>query len=153
MAMLLFVLTLALGAGIATASVTNFLPRVRAAFDTRKSIAEALSATIASSGVAAAVGQYRRLKLAEPAAYNFDEDELNRLGYDLIRGRRFDQAIRIFELNIEAYPNSGNVYDSLAEAYMDDGDKSLAIAYYRESLQHNPKNQNAVNMLQKLNAP
>jgi tetratricopeptide (TPR) repeat protein len=153
MAATLFVLTIALGAGISAASVTAFLPRIKAAFDGRKSIAEALSATIASSSVDAAAQQYHHLNAAEPATYNFEENELNTLGYDLLRSRKFDQAIRIFQLNVEAYPQSGNVYDSLAEAYMDDGNKSQAITDYRESLQKNPKNRNAVQMLQKLNAP
>ncbi len=35
---------------------------------------------------------------------------------------------------------------------MDNGDKALAIANYQKSLQLNPKNRNAVVMLQKLNA-
>jgi uncharacterized membrane protein len=153
MAACLFVLTIALGAGISFATMTVFLPRIKAGFDTRKSISEALSATIASSGIDAAVMQYHHLKAEEPATYNFNEDELNTLGYDLIRNRKFDEAIRIFQLNVEAYPHSGNVYDSLAEAYMDDGNKPQAIADYRESLQLNPKNRNAVQMLKKLNAP
>jgi Predicted membrane protein (DUF2306) len=153
MAACLFVLTIALGAGISFATMTVFLPRIKAGFDTRKPIGEALSATIASSGIDAAVMQYRHLKAAEPANYNFDEVELNNLGYNLISNRKFDEAIRIFQLNVEAYPHSGNVYDSLAEAYMDDGNKPQAIAGYRESLHVNPKNRNAVLRLQKLNAP
>ena len=36
---------------------------------------------------------------------------------------------------------------------MEDGDKALAIANYQRSLQINPRNANAVKMLQKLNAP
>ena len=38
----------------------------------------------------------------------------------------------------------------LAEAYMDDGNKPQAIANYQKSLEHNPKNGNAVLRLQKL---
>jgi Tfp pilus assembly protein PilF len=91
------------------------------------------------------------LKSTAPAAYNFAEKELNTLGYQLIHTGQLKQAIRIFELNIEAYPQSSNVYDSLAEAYMDDGDKALAIANYQKSLQLNPRNGNAVKQLQKLN--
>ena len=55
-------------------------------------------------------------------------------------------------MNVEAFPKSGNAYDSLAEGYMDDGDKAQAIANYQKSLQLNPKNRNAVVMLRKLNA-
>jgi Tfp pilus assembly protein PilF len=76
-----------------------------------------------------------------------------RSGYQLIRSNKFKEAIAVLQLNVEAYPQSSNVYDSLAEAYMDDGDNSRSIANYRKSLQLNPKNGNAVKMLQKLDAP
>ena len=149
----LFVLTLAMGAGIALVTIGSWVPNVKAGMDPRKSIAQTLSATIASSGIDAAAKQYSDLKAAAPATYNFDENELNNLGYQLIRANKFKEAIRIFQVNVEAFPKSGNTYDSLAEGYMDDGDKALAIANYRKSLQLNPKNRNAVVMLQKLNAP
>jgi len=129
------------------------VPQVKAAFDPRKSIAETLSATIASSGIHQAANQYRDLKASQPNIYNFDEGELNALGYQLIHANKLKEAIQIFRLNVEAYPQSSNVYDSLGEAYMDDGDKPLAIANYQKSLQLNPRNSGAVKMLQKLNAP
>jgi Tfp pilus assembly protein PilF len=53
---------------------------------------------------------------------------------------------------VEAFPESYNTYDSLAEAYMDNGDRDLAIANYKKSLQLNPRNTNGIRMLQKLNA-
>ncbi len=148
-----FVLTLAMGAGIFAAAMAVWVPRIKAAYDTRKSIAEALSATIASSGIDQAARQYQDLKSAAPSTYNFEENELNSLGYQLIQAKRFNEAIRIFELNVEAYPASSNAYDSLGEAYLDDGNKRQAIAKYQKSLQLNPKNHNAVQMLQKLTAP
>jgi tetratricopeptide (TPR) repeat protein len=150
---LLFVLTLVMIGGIFAVTLTTWMPQVRAAYDPRKSIAEALSATIATSGINQAEKQYHDLRANHPADYNFDEDELNNLGYRFIRARDFKDAIRIFQLNVEAYPKSSNVYDSLSEAYMDDGNKPLAIANYQKSLELNPKNRGAVQMLQKLNAP
>jgi hypothetical protein len=149
---ILFVLTLAMGAGIAAVSVGSWVPRVKAALDTRISIAQTLSATIASGGMEAADKQYHALRNAGTAGYNFDESELNNLGYQLIRANKFKDAIGIFQLNVEAFPNSANTYDSLAEGYMDDGDKAQAVANYEKSLQLNPKNHGAVLMLQKLNA-
>src|SRR6266849_5581366 len=101
----LFVLTLAMGAGIAAVTMASWVPNVKAALDTRKSIAQALSATIASSGIDAAVKQYHELRASAPAIHNFDEGELNRLGYILIRENKFKEAIRIFRLNIEVYPH------------------------------------------------
>jgi len=148
----LFVLTVGLGAGIFAVTMGAWLPSIKRAYDHRKSIAETLSATIASSGIDDATKQYRDFKTAAPATYNFDEDELNTLGYQLIQLKKLAEAIRIFQLNVEAYPQSSNVYDSLGEAYMDDGKKSEAIANYRRSLAINPKNRNAVGMLQKLNS-
>jgi Flp pilus assembly protein TadD len=140
-------------AGLFAVSLAIWVPQVKAAFDPRQSIAETLSATIASSGLDAAVQQYHDLKATAPATYNFDEGQLNGLGYRLIRANKFKEAIRILQLNVEAYPQSSNVYDSLGEAYMNDGNKPQAIANYQKSLQLNPKNSGAVNMLQKLNAP
>jgi uncharacterized membrane protein len=153
MAGTLFVLTLLMVAGLFAVTMADWVPKVKAAFDPRKSIAETLSATIRSTGVDQAVHQYHELKASAAApSYNFSEGQLNSLGYKLIRAKKFKDAIRIFQLNLEAYPQSANVYDSLAEAFMDAGDKPQAIANYQKSLQLNPKNRNAVLMLQKLNA-
>jgi tetratricopeptide (TPR) repeat protein len=153
MAASLFVLTVVMGAGIAAATTLAFLPNIKRAYDHRTSIAETLYAAIAGSGIDQAAKQYHDLKVAAPATYNFDEDELNALGYQLIQANKFAEAIRVFQLNVEAYPQSANTYDSLGEAFMDSGKKSQAIANYRRSLQLNPRNANAVKMLQKLNAP
>jgi len=56
----------------------------------------------------------------------------------------------MFKLNVEEYPKSGNVYDSLAEAYEKDGQKDLAIANYRKSLELDPKNQHGIDRLKAL---
>jgi uncharacterized membrane protein len=149
----LFVLTIGLGAGIVVVTTAAFLPNLKRAYDSRKSIAETLSATIATNGIDQAAQQYHQLRVAKATNYNLDEDELNALGYQLVQASKLKQAIRIFQLNVEAYPNSGNTYDSLGEAYMDDGNKPQAIANYKRSLQLNPGNNNAIKMLQKLNAP
>ena len=150
---LLFMLTLAMVAGLFGVAASVWVPQVRSAFDPRRSITETLSPTIASSGVDAGIKQYHDLKASQPTTYNFDEGELNSLGYRLLNAKKFNDAIRILQLNVEAYPQSSNVYDSLGEAYMDDGNKPLAIANYRKSLELNPKNRGAVVMLQRLNTP
>jgi tetratricopeptide (TPR) repeat protein len=139
-------------AGLFAVTMAIWVPQVKAAFDPRRSIAETLSATIASRGLEPAIEQYRELKASAPSTYNFDEDELNSLGYQLMRGKKLDEAVRILQLNVETYPQSSNAYDSLGEAYMNAGNKALAIANYRKSLQLNPKNGNGAKMLEKLNA-
>lgn len=152
MAGALFVLTLVMAAGLFAVTMAIWVPQVKAAFDPRTSIAETLSATINASGVDAAVRQYHDLKTTSPTTYDFDEGELNSLGYQLLAKKQFKDAIRILQLNVEMFPKSSNVYDSLGEAYMDDGQRSLAIANYRKSLDLNPKNANGRKMLEKLNA-
>lgn len=152
MASTLAVLTVAMGAGVFAVAMAAWMPRVKAAFDPRRSVADVLAVTIERNGIDAAVRQYRELKTAAAAGYNFDEDELNDLGYRLVRDHKLEAAVRVFRLNVEAYPRSGNVYDSLAEAYLDSGDKAQAIANYRRSLQLNPDNRGAVLALKQLGA-
>lgn len=122
------------------------------ALASRKSIAEVMMRTIQGKDVAAAVAQYHELKTTEPAAYDFSEKELIGLGYQLIAMEKFKDAIEVFKLSVEVYPQSYNTYDSLAEAYMDNGDKDFAIKNYQTSLQLNPRNTNAVEKLKKLNS-
>lgn len=118
----------------------------------RVSVAAPLTATIMSRGVAAAVEQYRTLRQAQPDAYNYDEAELNALGYQLMSRRLVPEAIEIFRLNAQTYPNSFNVFDSFGEALLERGDTTEAILNYRKSLELNPKNTNAVDVLRKLGA-
>ncbi|MEK7728471.1 MAG: serine hydrolase, partial [candidate division KSB1 bacterium] len=81
---------------------------------------------------------------------NLLECEINTKGYDLLSGNKIDQAIAIFEMNVYAFPQSANAFDSLAEAYMGKGDNELATKYYKKSLSLNPENANAEEMLKKL---
>ncbi|MFZ2054305.1 MAG: hypothetical protein WAU81_08920 [Candidatus Aminicenantales bacterium] len=92
------------------------------------------------------------MKATQPDAYDFREQQLNSLGYQLLKTKKTKEAIEIIKLNVEAYPQSANVFDSLAEAYMINGDRYLAIRNYERSLELDPKNTNAVEMLKKLKA-
>ncbi|HEY6271938.1 MAG TPA: tetratricopeptide repeat protein, partial [Terriglobales bacterium] len=75
---------------------------------------------------------------------------LNNFGYSLLGEKKYDDAIHIFQRNVAEYPQNGNTYDSLGEAYMDAGQSELAIQNYEKSLQLNPKNDNAVTRLRQL---
>jgi CubicO group peptidase (beta-lactamase class C family) len=81
------------------------------------------------------------------------ERVFNLEGYFLLRTGDVAQAIAVFKRNVEYFPDSYNVYDSLAEAYVANGEPELAIENYRRSLQLNPDNQNAVDMLRRLGTP
>jgi CubicO group peptidase (beta-lactamase class C family) len=97
-----------------------------------------------------AMEAYRKIKKEKPANNTVAEDRLNNLGYTLLQQMKIAEAIALFKINVEFYPQSANVYDSLAESYMKNGNKDLAILNYKKSLELNPKNDNAVQMLKKL---
>lgn len=78
------------------------------------------------------------------------EQTLNRLGYRMLRRGMLEKAIQIFEINAANYPQSANVYDSLGEAYMKRDFLNEAIRSYRKSLELDPQNDNARQMLRKL---
>jgi predicted alpha/beta superfamily hydrolase len=80
------------------------------------------------------------------------EDFMNDCGYQRLNGGHIEQAIEIFRENINNHPNSSNVYDSMGEAYMKNGEQELAIKNYEKSLLLNPHNNNAKEMLKKLKA-
>lgn len=117
----------------------------------RKSIAQMILKALEENNVEAAIKKYREMKASQGDLYDFGENELNTLGYQLLGMKRVKDAIEVFKLNIEAYPDAFNPYDSLAEAYMINGDKELAIKNYAKSLELNPKNTNAIEMLKRIN--
>jgi tetratricopeptide (TPR) repeat protein len=108
---------------------------------------------LTAGNVDKAIEGYRQIKKENPDAAAVTEDRLNGLGYGFLRAKKLPEAIVYFELNVEFYPKSFNVYDSLAEAYMANGEKELAIANYKKSLELNPSNTNATEMLKKLSGP
>lgn len=116
----------------------------------KMSIAEAMFKTVGEKGLVAAIAQYRDLKAKQSDVYDFSEEELNRLGYQLLGARKVDEGIEVLKLNVDAYPAAFNTYDSLGEAYMTSGNKELAIVNYKKSLELNPKNTNATQMLSRL---
>lgn len=123
-------------------------------YDTPKMpLAAALLKIIEDKGIEAGLAQYRDLKTRQPKVYDFGEPELNQLGYQLMQAKKLKEAIEIFKLNVEAYPQGFNTYDSLGEAYMMSGNTELAIQNYKKSLELNPQNTGAVDMLKRLERP
>ncbi|HEX8096699.1 MAG TPA: hypothetical protein VF507_01630, partial [Pyrinomonadaceae bacterium] len=96
----------------------------------------------------AALRDYRERKKTTAGAIG--EDQMNRVGYALLTKNKVDLAIEVFKLNVEDYPNSWNVYDSLAEAYAVKGEKELAVKNYQKSIELNPQNEGGKEALKKL---
>ena len=115
----------------------------------KKLASEAVVKKLEGSSVESALAEYKRL-LDNPAGLYFDEPSFNGFGYYLLGGGQVAEAIELFKLNVAAFPESANVYDSLGEAYMNHGDTEAAIANYRKSLELNPNSENAKSKLKEL---
>ncbi|HVE57254.1 MAG TPA: serine hydrolase [Pyrinomonadaceae bacterium] len=116
----------------------------------KKSIAETLYKIAVEKDAASAVAEYRKLKAENSPTYDFSENELNTLGYQLVGLKRLKDAIEIFKLNVEMFPASSNPYDSLGETYLADGQKELALANYKKAAELDPKNANALLIVRRL---
>lgn len=111
-----------------------------------------LSEEIEKNGVDAAISKYHALRkqFYGGFTYDFREGPLNTVGYKQLSKDDLAGATKLFKLNVEMNPESANAHDSLGEAYMKAGNKELAIQHYEKSLELNPRNRNAKQMLEKL---
>jgi CubicO group peptidase (beta-lactamase class C family) len=71
------------------------------------------------------------------------ERQINNLGYALLNRKKAPEAIGIFKLNIADFPKSANTYDSLAETYLETGEKKLALEFYKKALEADANYPNA----------
>jgi D-alanyl-D-alanine-carboxypeptidase/D-alanyl-D-alanine-endopeptidase len=78
------------------------------------------------------------------------EQDLGICRSQLLGSNKIDDAIAIFELNAQEYPQSSNAFDSLGDAYFRKGEWSLATESYQRSLELNPNNSNAIEQLKEL---
>jgi tetratricopeptide (TPR) repeat protein len=79
------------------------------------------------------------------------ENDLNSCGYVLLRRNDVEEAITVFRINVNLFPQSPNCFDSLGEAYLVAGLKDKSKACYQRVLELDPQNANARAQLEKLN--
>lgn len=78
-------------------------------------------------GGLAGVEQHYR-ELSERFGFKISaEKTINGLGYSLLGAKKIDDAIAAFQRNVELYPRSANVYDSLADGLEAAGKRDLAV--------------------------
>ena len=106
---------------------------------------EELAEIHAEEGIDATVAAYRELRerFYGRGAFDFGENSLNMFGYALLEEGRAQDAVEIFRLNVEHFPESANAWDSLGEGYLAAGDRTQAESAYAKSLELNPQNENA----------
>lgn len=103
-----------------------------------------------SGGIAAMKSAYARAAASGFKNTYSSEDDTNYLGYILLKRHHADAAVVALGFNVARFPRSWNAYDSLGDAERAAGHTALAIANYRRALQLNPKDENAVIYIQKL---
>ncbi len=87
---------------------------------------------IAEGSTAAALSAIRSAQAAGKQLA-IPEDTINLAGYNLLGTGKLDDAMKMFELNVDAHPDSANAYDSLADAYVAAGDKAKAAELARKA--------------------
>ena len=116
----------------------------------KPSIAIKIKAIFENDGIAAATKKYWELKKNKSEEFDFGENHLNSLGYSYLQDGNINKAISIFELNVQAFPVSSNVYDSYGEALLKNNENEKAISNYKKSVELNPGNTNAIQVLKDL---
>lgn len=93
---------------------------------------------------------YQSIRKNHPT-FEINEGQLNNLGLHLVYNPKTTmQGIHILSFATEIFPQSGNLFDSLAEAYLYAGDKEKAAVYFKKSLVLSPENEHAINRLKQL---
>ena len=114
------------------------------------SVANKLKQIIDDKGTKELADAYLELKNNQGNNYIFSENHLNQLGYYFLGKDEIENAIAILQINVEAFPDSFNVYDSYGEALLASGNKEKAIKNYLKSIELNPGNVGGIKVLKDL---
>ena len=126
----------------------------------RKSGARLYAQALLRDGPEAARNTLQALR-ANTTDDEFDEDEMNSIGYDLMGGdnvyhlpeeHHLTEALEVFRTNTQFFPQSWNVYDSYGEALRKAGRTDEAIQMYERSLQLNGSNKSASKALSEMDS-
>jgi len=82
--------------------------------------------------------------------YVFEEWLIKSIGLSFLSRNKMEEAIEIFKLNSQLYPESWDVYYTLAEAYVKNGNKGMAIKNYQKALDRKPDESNILKILNEL---
>ena len=98
---------------------------------------------VSPTGVSDAIQMFYDLAPRNPRLALFSEGQMNQLGYFHLQAGRTNEAVRLFRLNTLVYPSSANTYDSLADAYLADGQNELALRMSERALELLPKDRSS----------
>jgi glyoxylase-like metal-dependent hydrolase (beta-lactamase superfamily II) len=120
-------------------------------FSGRISLGDAIQRLLQGDRFAAEFDRLKQDVLKSRDRYFFNEAEINNVAYFIMQQlKKPDEAMKLFELNVELFPDSWNTYDSLGEACHSKGDKQKALKLYRKSVELNPANENGKKIIGQL---
>ena len=105
---------------------------------------------LVSGDFEAALKGYEKLMKENPEDEVINENYLNRRGYNLLSGGKVELARDLLRINTLLYPISGNAFDSYAEALMINKEFEQAIINYNKAILLDPKNENALKMIDEI---
>lgn len=111
---------------------------------------EKILTTIFNGNINQAHKEYLKLNILQPNNESIKPHNLNNLGYILLELNRYEDAKHIFSFGIKLFPENSNLYDSLAETYMLNNEFKKSIEFYTKSLEMDPNNEGARQMLKTL---
>jgi len=118
----------------------------------QESAADRLYTLIDTGADDSAVRQVVATRDTKPAQYYFMEDQINFSGYRFLQENKVEKALAMFRLNVELFPSSWNVYDSLGEALLRAGDTDAAVKMYEKSVELNPDSKSGKDALARIRA-
>jgi CubicO group peptidase (beta-lactamase class C family) len=101
----------------------------------KRSLYQEMGKVVINEGGEKAKEHYEQLKLMAAHEYDFNEHQLNNLGYQLLNEGYLEEALTIFKINVEAYPEVANTYDSYGDGLLAAGDTLKALNYYRKAVE------------------
>jgi len=110
------------------------------------SAATAIELAIQQKGIEGAMNKFKEIK-ADTIRYVVREAELNNLGYKFLGNNSYKEALAVFGMMVEMFPNSSNAYDSYGEAFLWAGDKEKSKENYQLAIKKDPNNFNSKEML------
>jgi CubicO group peptidase (beta-lactamase class C family) len=118
----------------------------------KRSVAHELYAAIERKGTQEGLRMVESDRYADPAKFDVVEGELDALGHQFLREKRFTDAETAFALAVREFPKSAGAYDNLGECYTAMGQKDKAVVFYKKSVELDPRGTSAKEALRKLGA-
>ncbi|WP_157893307.1 hypothetical protein [Salegentibacter sediminis] len=101
----------------------------------KNSIGETVYEQYKENGIDAALTHYEKLKKEKKEKYNWDEWELNAIGYKLMEENDMAAAEKVFKYNMKEYPEAANPNDSYADYLIEKGEPEMAKEYLKKSIE------------------